>query len=192
MLAPYIRFSSGMLFVVLLSFLSLSLLPAAEAFTPHHTSTAHALSRRGSPPQINSFLFAHNSIRKVHGAPDLKWSTDLAAKAEKWADNCKFERTEGVLSETPYGELHTAATGIFPISTAIAQFAADAVDYNPDKPTYNHWTQIVWKSTTEVGCARSQCNNLFGRSTGLATYYVCLYNPAGNVIGQAPENVQKL
>jgi len=179
-----------MLFIILLSLFSLTtLLPGARA-VPNHTSTVHALSRRGSGAQRSAFLFAHNTIRKVYNAPDLAWSTDLATKAEQWADNCKFVRTEGILSAVPYGELHVAATGTFPITTAIQQFAQDAIEYNPAKPTYNHWTQIVWKSTTQVGCARSQCNDLLGHATGLATYYVCFYDPAGNVIGQAPENVQ--
>jgi pathogenesis-related protein 1 len=124
-----------MLSIIVLSLLSLTtLLPAACAL-PNHASPAHALSRRGSAAQINAFLFAHNTIRKVHNASDLTWSTELAAKAEKWADNCKFERTEGTLSEIPYGELHVAATGIFPISTAIKQFAQDA----GTGPAYNLW-----------------------------------------------------
>ncbi|KAF5388304.1 hypothetical protein D9615_000618 [Tricholomella constricta] len=176
-----------MLFIVLLSLLSFTaLLPAAHSL-PQHTSST---SKRGSAHQIRAFLFAHNIIREAHNATDLTWSIELAEKAGEWADGCKFERTEGVLRELPYGELHVAATGIFPISTAISQFAKDAIEYNPAEPTYNHWTQIVWKSTTQVGCARSHCSNLLGRRTGLATYYVCLYDPAGNVIGQALDNVQ--
>jgi hypothetical protein len=35
-----------------------------------------------------------------------------------------------------------------------------------------------------LGCAFSLCNNIFEAAT--AWYYVCLYNPAGNVVGQAP------
>ncbi|GLB34051.1 putative SCP / Tpx-1 / Ag5 / PR-1 / Sc7 family of extracellular domains containing protein [Lyophyllum shimeji] len=181
-----------MLSLFLLALLSLTTLVSAARALPSHPSAAHALSKRGSPAQINAFLFAHNVIREAHAAPDLTWSTELASLAEEWADNCVFQRTEGILRETPYGELHVAATGVFPISNAINQFVLDEVEYNPAKPTYNHWTQIVWKSTTEVGCARSQCDNMLGHATGVATYYVCLYNPAGNIIGQASENVSKL
>lgn len=58
--------------------------------------------------------------------------------------------------------------------------------YSPDKPVYNHWTQVVWKSTTELGCAIASCRNAISNNRSRETMYVCLYNPAGNVIGQAP------
>ena len=40
-----------------------------------------------------------------------------------------------------------------------------------------HFTQVVWKGTTEVGC-------------GVANGWVCCrYYPPGNYMGQFPENV---
>jgi len=178
-----------MLSLILLSVFAFTVLSNAHA---RPSGPPHSLLRRGSPAQINSFLFSHNAIRTAHNATGLTWSTEYAAMAEAWADKCQFKRTDGFLSDTPYGELHAAATGFFPISTAINQFAKDAEEYDPAHPVYNHWTQIVWKSTTKVGCARSTCNDLLGLRTGMATYYVCFYDPAGNVIGQAPKNVQIL
>ncbi|KAG5728496.1 hypothetical protein E4T56_gene19570 [Termitomyces sp. T112] len=174
-----------MIFLALSPFVIAILLPVVYAFGHSHTSAVHSLERRGSPAQIFTFLTAHNVIRKAHNATALTWSPAYAAKAELWADACNFKLTEGTLDEIPYGELHTAATGFFDITTAIGQFAKDKDSYNPAKPTFNHFTQVVWKSTTEVGCARATCSDLFGHQTGVATYYVCLYNPAGNVIGKA-------
>jgi len=78
-----------------------------------------------SPAEIDAFLTVHNSIRAVHKAPPLEWSAELANLAENWASHCVFARTEGVLRDAPYGELHAAATGIFPIETAIYQFVKD-------------------------------------------------------------------
>lgn len=113
-----------MFFLTLLSLFSLAaLLPSIYALP---SGSPHALSRRGSPAQINSFLFSHNLIRAAHNAADLTWSTEYAVKAEAWADQCQFKRTDGLLNVTPYGELHAAATGLFPISTAINQFVKDA------------------------------------------------------------------
>ncbi|QRN92792.1 hypothetical protein JRI60_26645 [Archangium violaceum] len=48
-----------------------------------------------------------------------------------------------------------------------------------------HFTQLVWKSTTSVGCA---VYNLKG-SRWLETYVVCNYQPSGNYQGQFPQNV---
>jgi hypothetical protein len=39
-----------------------------------------------------------------------------------------------------------------------------------------HFSAIVWKSTTQVGCATVSCS---GRN-----FVTCSYNPPGNVIGQ--------
>lgn len=39
-----------------------------------------------------------------------------------------------------------------------------------------HYTQVVWRNTTEVGCAIA--------SDGRNDYLVCQYNPPGNFTGQ--------
>lgn len=140
-------------------------------------------SRLSTSTAISSYLAAHNSIRAKHGAQPLTWSVSLALKAAIWADTCSFRPSNGALSTEPYGENLVAATGLFPISAAVATFASDKKAYRANKPVYNHWTQVVWKSTTEVGCASAVCD-----SAGLenATFHVCFYNPPGNVVGQAP------
>ncbi len=41
-----------------------------------------------------------------------------------------------------------------------------------------HYTQVIWYSTTSVGCAKASDAN--------SDYFVCQYSPAGNVIGGYP------
>lgn len=43
-----------------------------------------------------------------------------------------------------------------------------------------HFTQLVWKETTSVGCASYQCDGKGGVS---GYFVVCEYWPSGNVIG---------
>jgi pathogenesis-related protein 1 len=156
-------------------------------------STLLAVYAAPIPSLPAEFVVAHNAIRAAHVAPPLSWSDDLAAKAASWVDQCHFRHTGGVLSDTPYGELHVAATGNFSVVDAVQTFVQDESDYNPRHPTLNHFTQVVWSSTTQLGCARATCQDLFGsgpkRPQPDATYYVCLYDPPGNVAGDAPENV---
>ncbi|KAF6762228.1 CAP domain-containing protein [Ephemerocybe angulata] len=174
------------LFVTLFAFLNALVLAA-----PHHTSAVKA--KRNVPlssSDIDTFLDAHNVVRAQHSAAPLTWSPSLALKAAFWANLCLFKNSEGALQTEPYGEHIVAGTGDFPIRAAVGTFIGDKDQYNPAKPVLNHWTQVVWKSTTELGCAISKCQNVIKQSPGRETLYVCLYNPAGNVIGQAPENVQ--
>jgi hypothetical protein len=42
---------------------------------------------------------------------------------------------------------------------------------------------MVWKETTQLGCARANCTGIFDASYGLAHFDVCEYYPQGNVIG---------
>ncbi len=59
-------------------------------------------------------------------------------------------------------------------------------DNNPDKVT-GHFTQVVWKSTQQLGCAKNTC--ALGPNEG--TLWACEYYPAGNTAGEFKENVPK-
>jgi len=153
-------------------------------------------------PQINEFLAAHNGIRAAHNSSALTWSDEFAAKAANWVDACVLQLTGGILSDIPYGELQVAASGSFSIQDALNTFIQDEPNYNPVHPVLSHFTQVVWKATTQVGCAVKQCKDLLdprlvGNNNGTSTpnklhgtYYVCLYNPPGNVVGEEKHNVQ--
>lgn len=160
-------------------------------FARAHPLHARAVSSRSvNIFQRAEFLNAHNEVRLQHGAVPLTWSSSLADKAEQWANQCQFKHTDGVLSTTSYGENIAAGTGQFTIRKAVGTFVADEGKYDPAHPSYLHFTQVVWKATTQLGCAVAQCDGIFDKSAGKASLYVCLYDPVGNVIGQAPENVQ--
>lgn len=73
-----------------------------------------------------AFLSSHNAVRATHGANPLTWSDALAEMAESWASSCQFKATNGILREKPYGEVIAAATGFFPISSAVDLFVKDS------------------------------------------------------------------
>ena len=61
--------------------------------------------------------------------------------------------------------------------------------YNFRNPGFSgatgHFTQVVWKGSTGLGCAVTRCN-------AEGPIYVCHYTPAGNYVGQFEENVLPL
>jgi uncharacterized protein YkwD len=71
----------------------------------------------------------------------------------------------------------------------VGAWNAEVSSYNPSNPVPSHFTQVVWKATTQVGCAVNTCNGIFA-GFGAAQYYVCEYSVQGNVIGEFGTNVQ--
>jgi len=142
-----------------------------------------------SGSDIDQYLSAHNSVRAQHGAAALTWNNTLADAAQQWADGCKFVHSGGSLG--PYGENLAAGTGSsYDIATAIKSWTDEVSQYDASNPQPSHFTQVVWKATTQVGCALQMCNGIFAASFGEASYYVCEYYPQGNVIGEFAQNVQ--
>jgi uncharacterized protein YkwD len=139
-----------------------------------------------SSADIQAYLSAHNTVRAQHGAVALTWSDNLSSVAQAWADGCKFEHSGG-----QFGENLAAGTGdSYTIATAVKSWTDEVSQYNSNDPQPSHFTQVVWKATTQVGCAVKDCSGIFDASYGLAHYHVCEYSPAGNVIGEFAQNVQ--
>ncbi|PCH33574.1 PR-1-like protein [Wolfiporia cocos MD-104 SS10] len=154
------------------------------------SSTAAASGSTGtSQSDIDQYLNDQNSVRAQHGAVPLTWNNTLAAAAQDWANGCVFQHSGGKLG--PYGENLAAGTGSsYGINAAMSSWTDEESQYDPNNPQASHYTQVVWKATTQVGCAMQECNGIFPPEYGTAQYYVCEYYPQGNVIGEFSENVQ--
>uniref|UniRef100_A0AAY4E7Z0 SCP domain-containing protein n=1 Tax=Denticeps clupeoides TaxID=299321 RepID=A0AAY4E7Z0_9TELE len=98
------------------------------------------------------FLQKHNLYRKKHRAPDMKMSEALCRSAQAWADHLrstnKDSRTMSLQhSDTQHGEnLYMS---------------------------FRHFTQVVWKDTTEVGVGCAVVGN--------CVFVVGQYSPPGNI-----------
>ncbi|TFK20344.1 PR-1-like protein [Coprinopsis marcescibilis] len=173
------------LFTLLPSFVSLPAfaLPFPVGTQPVKTRRAFDLDRSDRA----AYVLAHNIIRAQYNAPPLTWSPSLAAKATAWADMCMFQHSDGILDTKPYGENIVAATGDYWVEDAMNTLISTRDQYNPASPTYTQFTQLIWKSTTQVGCAIARCDGIIDQTV---TLHVCLYDPPGNVVGALPPNVE--
>lgn len=158
------------------------------------TSTASASTDEHSYSDVsvfkNAVLDVSNTVRQNYNASALVWNETLADYAQSWSQGCKFEHSDG-----PYGE-NLAAT--YPsASDAITAWGNESKEFNFADPGFTegtgHFSQMVWKSTTAMGCGRTNCGGAGGngndRGRAIGWYVVCSYWPRGNVIGQFAANV---
>ncbi|HEY9879264.1 MAG TPA: CAP domain-containing protein [Leptolyngbyaceae cyanobacterium] len=166
----------------------------AQAQAQRLTTNVYDLSTQAG---IDQMLAAHNRMRREVGVPDLRWSADLAKGAQEWANYLvkenRFEhspasaRGNGTIGENlssrsssaPGGSYTTPARAVEGWVNERAYYHYDTNRCDPNQMC-GHYTQMVWKSTTLVGCAMAR------NAQASREVWVCRYNPAGNVVGQRP------
>ncbi|KAM3716975.1 Golgi-associated plant pathogenesis-related protein [Dirofilaria immitis] len=128
-------------------------------------------------------LDAHNAVRARYGCQPLIWSQELCDLAHSWAvklaerGRILFPELQGV-GENIRLTIVDEQTHL-PSGAEITEiWSREAEDFDFERPRWNpktqHFTQIVWKETTEMGIAR-QWNT---RTNCVAT--VAMYRPSGN------------
>ncbi|MCP2315121.1 Cysteine-rich secretory protein family protein [Nocardia amikacinitolerans] len=138
----------------------------------------------------NQVLAEHDAARAKFGAPPLSWSTDTYSAAMEYAQRCEFRHSD---AQGNYGENLYVSTDLNAgIEDAVAAWMAESSMYDYNRPNFSaatgHFTQVVWMSTKQVGAAAVVCaaGTILPQPT---MFIVARYTPAGNVLGQFPENV---
>ncbi|GLJ27173.1 hypothetical protein SUGI_0532680 [Cryptomeria japonica] len=131
------------------------------------------------------FLVPQNEARKEVGVPPLSWSRKLTTYARNYArerrGDCVAQRSEG----SPYGENIFWGSGKhWKPEQAVKAWVEEKKWYHYSSntctgPDCSHYTQIVWRTTTRVGCAIIKCNS--GN-----TFITCNYDPPGNYADSRP------
>jgi pathogenesis-related protein 1 len=146
-----------------------------------------------------------NKARAEVGVPPLTWNNTLAAHAQTYADYLEVTgKNEHPSAEWvakyptgPEGENLYSQEGGDLSQTSLAQAAfkfwySEQANYNgqpigSETPgeIIGHYTQMVWKGTTQVGCAAvtGQENPINGLPTARLS---CRFTPPGNFVGQTP------
>lgn len=133
--------------------------------------------------EISVLLAAHNKIRTELHLPLLTWNCKLADYAQEWATRGVFEHRES----TDFGEnIFVATSPRIAAVMAIRKWFSEKPFWDNREATCHkgkvcgHYTQLVWRTTTEFGCGVNR--NTRGE---FKTLLVCNYNPAGNSDGPA-------
>jgi hypothetical protein len=137
-------------------------------------------------------LTAHNRARSAADVPPMAWDKTLADEAEAYARvlarTRTFKHSSKAQRSKPQGEnLWMGSQGGFTYAEMAASWVNEKRYYRPravlpdisttgDWRDVGHYTQVIWRSTTAVGCGLA--------SNGDDDYLVCRYSPPGNVFGQ--------
>jgi hypothetical protein len=135
-------------------------------------------------------LAIHNRERAAAGARPLLWDARLAAGAASYGP--ALEKL-GKLAHSPPRErwgqgenLWMGTRDAYELEEMIGSWSEEkslfrpgffpAVSASGNWSDVAHYTQMIWKGTTHVGCAV--------RKTRKWDFLICRYSPPGNVVGQ--------
>lgn len=158
--------------------LPLLIIAAATAIT----MIPHSSDAQNSKQDI---LNAHNTARAAVGVGPVTWNNTVAAYARNYAErrraDCRLIHSDG-----PYGEnIFWGSGASFTAVDAVEDWVAEKQFYDyhsnacADGEQCGHYTQVVWRDSVRVGCARAVCDNA-------DIFITCNYDPPGNIEGEWP------
>lgn len=171
---------------------------------PAPTSTVPGNSDNSST-YITPILQQHNNHRANHSVKDLIWDYGLANTAQVIAQSCYYAHNT-TANGGGYGQ--NIGAGYYPSQVPAmltnGMYNGEIPFYpgynyvngtaDPDMTNFNKWghfSQIVWNSTTKVGCFTQYCpGGLAQTNSNVRPYFtVCNYSPPGNYRNRFAMNV---
>jgi pathogenesis-related protein 1 len=179
--------------------MSVALVAAAILTVP--SSVLQVSHAQTSADFQNTILSIHNQERALVKVPALTWNDNLAAAAKTWAT---YLTTLGLRCDPPPGtcnppphdnsirgiqseNLWAGTAGRYTTAQQVQSWVNEKSNYIPGTPikqwqegdpVTGHYTQMVWQTTKEIGCATASDGNM--------EFLVCRYSPSGNYLGQTP------
>jgi hypothetical protein len=135
-------------------------------------------------------LSAHNAARVQAGVSHIVWDNALgssaAAYAQQLAISNRFQHSDRKARKGVGENLWMGTRGVFSVERMVGDWVSErglfvpgtfpAVTRTRNWADVGHYTQIIWPTTTRVGCAIA--------SNARTDYLVCHYSPAGNIDGR--------
>lgn len=155
-------------------------------------ATNPAIADAPRPAFDRRILAVHNRERQNLGLEPLSWNQALAQSAQQWAEHLaatgRFEHAPENRS-APEGENLWAGTkGYYPPEAMVDAWIREKKFFRPGVFPANsttgkvedigHYTQVIWRATTQVGCAEA--------ASASEDILVCRYAEAGNYRGERP------
>jgi hypothetical protein len=178
----------------------------SACFSSVGSAVAASLHANLSDTEATEALAAHNAVRqrvaqaeslRLGGTvviPDLTWDADVAAVAQDWADQQAAQLQQGApwpehrpnnaYGENMYWAWSTPDLPDLSPTAAVQWWDSEQQSYDYDansclgQAVCGHYTQLVWSTTTQVGCGKSEWSTEDGVHHVL---WVCNYAPPGNL-----------
>ncbi|NXR09624.1 CRSPL inhibitor, partial [Semnornis frantzii] len=166
--------------------------------------------RNLSPHDVGLVLDYHNRVRAQVSPPAanmeyMVWDEQLARAAEAWAARCLWDHGPPQLIKHVGQNLSIQSGRQRSVVDMVRSWHQEKQHYSFPHPhecsprcpskcsssVCSHYTQMVWASSSRLGCALSTCTNIqvWGSMWRHATLLVCNYAIKGNWLGEAPYKV---
>ncbi|KAF7229610.1 Golgi-associated plant pathogenesis-related protein 1-like, partial [Nothobranchius furzeri] len=126
------------------------------------------------------FLDTHNKYRSMHNAGPLRYNDGMCAKAQEWAEHLlQIQRLQHSGTDDGENVFYLQGPDLANVkgNKAVDSWYSEIKDYDFSSPRFQrgtgHFTQVVWKETTELGVGVASRNGM--------TFVVGQYRPAGNI-----------
>lgn len=170
--------------------------PCRRAPAPAYQDCPVADARPGHGPRFTApdeiatrLLAAHNQARAEAGVPPLVWDRELAASAAAYGPTLSqlgrpVHAKRG--RNCPHENLLQSLRGQRSPEQMVAYWVSEKPNFVPgifpnvsrtgDWSDVAHYTQVIWRTTTRLGCAVHSDQNY--------DWLICRYSPAGNTDGR--------
>lgn len=158
-----------------------------EAIPGHTMCLANVTSQLVTNEEQQEIVKKHNNVRSgVNPAAanmmKMHYDKTLETEAQIWTEQCKLSHDHSYKRFLP-GRYYVGQNIATSKEAMTWAKVIDLWDSEKSKFRYGskknelgdvgHYTQLVWATTSLVGCGMAKCGNVF--------YYVCNYGPSGNV-----------